>query len=138
MTEYKCIQCNYQSNNKSIYTRHLNSNKHKKRVSNTLDEISHKQLTGPLDMQQYEIEIERLKKEIGKRDKELEMKDKIIESSNRRMNELERIIAELESSHTYNITIENLVQICNPDDEDGGISNFIDLVDDSITYQKNQ
>ena len=136
MTEYKCIQCNYQSNNKSIYTRHLNSNKHKKRVSNTLDEISHKQLTGPLDMQQYEIE--RLKKEIGKRDKELVMKDKIIESSNRRMNELERIIAELESSHTYNITIENLVQICNPDDEDGGISNFIDLVDDSITYQKNQ
>ena len=136
MTEYKCIQCNYQSNNKSIYTRHLNSNKHKKRVSKTLDEISHKQLTGPLDMQQYEIE--RLKKEIGKRDKELVMKDKIIESSNRRMNELERIIAELESSHTYNITIENLVQICNPDDEDGGISNFIDLVDDSITYQKNQ
>lgn len=134
MTEYKCIQCNYQSNNKSIYTRHLNSNKHKKRVSNTLDEISHKQLTGPLDMQQYEIE--RLKKEIGKRDKELVMKDKIIESSNRRMNELERIIAELESSHTYNITIEQLVQICNPDDEDGGINNLIDLVDESITYQK--
>ena len=134
MTEYKCIQCNYQSNNKSIYTRHLNSNKHKKRVSITLDESSHKQLTGTLDMQQYEIE--RLKKEIGKRDKELGMKDKIIESSNRRMNELERIIAELESSHTYNITIEQLVQICNPDDEDGGINNLIDLVDESITYQK--
>lgn len=111
MPEYKCIKCNYHSNNKSNYTKHLNSNKHQKCVSNRTNDKS--------KIQEYEIE--RLYRELEDKDK--------------RIMELENIIATMESSHTYNITIENLVQICNPDDGNA-ISNLIDLVDDAITYQK--
>ena len=37
-TEYKCEQCNYFTQKKNNYTRHLNSNKHLKKTQNLMVE----------------------------------------------------------------------------------------------------
>lgn len=113
MYEYKCIQCNYQTNNKSNYTKHLNSKKHEKNVLN--------KSTDTISFHKYQHEIERLNKELEEKDK--------------RIMELENIIATTEISPIYNITIDSLVQVCNPGENN--MSNLVNLIEDAIKYQQN-
>lgn len=140
MGKFTCIQCNYETSNKSNYNKHLKSIRHQKSVtigvstshvhftsSNSIKILTYQCLQCDAKytrqsaltkhqkvcaIRQAEIQKKENERqiEIEKLKTELELKDKLLTDKDKKINSLENFIKTLKTTPTYNISIKKLVQ----------------------------
>ncbi|ARF11999.1 zinc finger protein [Klosneuvirus KNV1] len=161
MNKFVCETCNYSTDDKSNYNKHMKSTKHYKKsiqVVKTEHIVNHKKSPKDYNCQFCKrifttssnlTRHERVcaGKVIEKKELELELKykDKELENAHKKINELEKALRTTKTAPTYNISIRKLIQTSYPDapclaqlDHYSIIheDDEIDLTQDLIYYQK--